>query len=89
MDENTIYLKKKFVLLKQNFFLQPDEIVFRSFSKILSVVGGKYYSSRGRKILKMTHRIVSNNFSKATLSGCTIEKSKKSTLIYPESLKKL
>ena len=89
LDENTIYLKKKFVILKHNFFLQPDEIVFRSFSKILSVVGGKYYPSRGRKILKMIHRVESKNFSKATLSGCTIEKIKKLTIIYPETLKKL
>ena len=89
LDKNTIYLKKKFVILKHNFFLQPDEIVFRSFSKILSDVGGKYYSSRGKKISTMIHGIVSKNFSKATLSGCTIEKTKKLTIIYPESLKKL
>ena len=89
MDENTIYLKKKLVILKYNFFLQPEEIVFRSFSKILSHVGGRYYPSRGKKILNMIERIISKKFSKATLSGCTIEKTKKSTIIYPESLKKL
>ena len=89
IDKNTIYYKKKFVILKYNFFLQPDEIVFRSFSKILTDVGSRYYPSRGKKILEMIHRIASKNFSKATLSGCTIEKTKKLTIIYPESLKKL
>ena len=89
LDKNTIYLKKKFVILKHNFFFQPDEIIFRSFSKILNDVGGKYYPSRGKKILEMIHRIVSKKFSKSTLSGCTIEKTKKLTIIYPESLKKL
>ena len=32
---------------------------------------------------------LSKKFSKATISGCTIEKTKKLTIIYPESLKKL
>ena len=89
LDENAIYLKKNFVILKHKFFLQPDEIVFRSLSKILSDVGGKYYSSRGKKISTMILRILSKKFSKATISGCTIEKTKKLTIIYPESLKKL
>ena len=88
LNENTIYLKKKLVLINHDFFQQPDEIVFRCLSKLLIEIGGKYYFTRGKKISRLIQRIKSENFTKITLSGCIVEKTNKMTLIYPEFKKK-
>ena len=40
----------KTVILKENFFKQPDELVFRSFSEVMQKVGKKKSSARGSKV---------------------------------------
>tara|TARA_B100001996_G_scaffold312796_1_gene255024 strand:- start:302 stop:1354 length:1053 start_codon:yes stop_codon:yes gene_type:complete len=86
---NTVFFKKKNTyILKSNFFEQPQEIVFRSFSYVLKKVGKKYYSSRGKSIDNLINVISSKNFKKTTLSRCIIEKVSNSFKIYPEMRKK-
>ena len=42
--------KSKKLILNENFFMQPSEVVFRSFSQSLKIVSNKYYPARGKKI---------------------------------------
>ena len=44
--------KKIIFLLNRDFFNQPTEIVFRSFSNILKSLSKKYYPSRGKSLVK-------------------------------------
>ena len=50
------------------------EIVFKSFSDILSLVSGQYYPPRSKKILNLINRIKKTKYNKSTLGGCVIEK---------------
>ena len=76
--------KKDQYLLSKNFFLQPNEVVFRSLVEILSKISKKYYPPRGKKILNLIDDLKSNKIKKRTLHGCIIEKIQNSVLISPE-----
>tara|TARA_B100001093_G_scaffold497083_1_gene543579 strand:- start:390 stop:1415 length:1026 start_codon:yes stop_codon:yes gene_type:complete len=85
LDENSFFLlKKNQLMIKNNFFNQPHEIVFRSFSESLQTIGMKYYASRGKKIDKIINDIKSDRLSKATLGGCIIEKINQTVIISKE-----
>ena len=47
-----IHSKKK-GYFKNEFFEHSDEIVFRSFSELIRIIGKNYYSSRGKKLEKV------------------------------------
>ena len=67
------------------FFNQPEEVVFRSLSKLILKMGNKKSFTRGKKILNLLNDINSNkNFKKKTLSGCILEKVNKSIIISKE-----
>jgi len=51
-DNSTISNINKFVILNKNFFLQPEEVVFRSLTEVLKSVGKKYYPVILKKIDK-------------------------------------
>ena len=81
------YLKlSKTFILNENFFKQPDEIVFRSFSELIQKIGKKSSYARGVKIQNLLKYLRStNNFKKKTLSGCIIQKFENSVIISPEN----
>ena len=56
-DNVTILNQKNIVILKENFFSQSDEVVFRSFTEVIKIVGKKYYAVRGKKIDKVINLI--------------------------------
>ncbi len=86
---NSNYLKSKNrYILNSDFFKQPHEVVFRSFSNLLRKVGGKYYAARGKKINKILHQIDEKKFEKSTLSDCIIQKVNNSVIIYKENVGK-
>ncbi len=86
---NSNYLKNNSgYILNNNFFKQPHEVVFRSFSNLLRKVGGKYYAARGKKINQILAEIDSKKFKKSTLSDCIVEKVNNSVIIYKENRKK-
>ena len=86
---NSNYLKKKSAyILNKEFFKQPHEIVFRSLSNILKIIGKKYYDPRGKNLNQLLEKIKSKNFNKVTLSGCIVEKLNNSLIIYQEIRKK-
>ena len=85
LNKNAKFIKKKSAyLLNQNFFNTPEEIIFKSLSRILRQIGNRYYSSRGKSLKNLVKIIKNQNFKKTTLSGCIIEKLHNSAIIYKE-----
>ena len=73
--ENITFLeKKRSVILKDAFFKNSAEVVFRSFSEVIKFVGKKYYPSRGKKIENLIKLLNSKPSFKTTLGGCFIKK---------------
>ena len=83
--KNSFFLiEKKQILLNQEFFNQPYEIIFRCFSDSLKIIGKKYYSVRGKKLDKIIEKIAKNSPFKVTLGGCIIEKVNQTVIISKE-----
>ena len=75
LKENTTnFQKRNDIILKEDFFFQSDEVIFRSFAEVIKTVGKKYYSVRGKKIDKIIDLIKSKSSFKVTLGGCVIKK---------------
>ena len=72
------------VILKENFFSQSDEVVFRSFSEAIKIVGKKYYAVRGKKIDKVIDLISTKSSFKVTLGGCLIKKVNRTVILSKE-----
>ena len=83
-DNSTISNINKFVILNKNFFLQPEEVVFRSLTEVLKGVGKKYYTVRGKKIDNLIYRIKNNTSFKTTLGNCVIKKVNNSVIVSKE-----
>ena len=83
--KNTSLLQKSTKLaLNKSFFKQPYEVVFRSFSDSIRLIGKKYYAARGKKIDKIISDIENNRRFKVTLGGCIIEKVNQTVIITKE-----
>jgi tRNA(Ile)-lysidine synthase len=76
--------KDKCLVNKQIFTEEAGEIIFKSFSDILSLVSGAYYPPRSKKIINLINRIKKAKFNKSTLGGCVIEKKNSFILISKE-----
>jgi tRNA(Ile)-lysidine synthase len=86
IKKNSIFINEKNIsFLNKNFFLQSDEVVFRSLSFLLKTISSKYYSSRGKSISALILKIQKNKLYKATLGGCCIEKINETILISKEN----
>ena len=85
LKKNTFFsVKKNNLILNKNFFEQPYEVIFRSFSDSLKIIGKKYNSVRGKKLDKIINQIEKNHLNKATLGGCIVEKVNQSVIISKE-----
>ena len=85
LRENSFFFKNKNrLLLNSDFFLQPQEVIFRAFSESLKLIGEKYYSVRGKKLDKIICEIENNRLNRATLGGCIIERVNQSIIISKE-----
>ena len=65
--------RNKCLINKKIFSEEAEEIVFNSFSDILSLVSGTYYPPRSKKIINLISRLKKDKFSKSTLGGCVFE----------------
>jgi tRNA(Ile)-lysidine synthase len=83
-DNVTILSQKNIIILKENFFSQSNEVVFRSLTEIIKIVGKKYYPVRGKKIDKIIELIKNKSSFKVTLGGCTIKKVKETIILSKE-----
>ena len=77
--------KNKCLINTKIFYEEAGEIIFKSFSDILSLVSGTYYPPRSKKILNLINRLKKTKFTKSTLGGCIIEKKDSTIVIYKES----
>jgi tRNA(Ile)-lysidine synthase len=85
LDENVIFFKKqKYVILNNLFFNHSNEVVFRSFTEVIKLVGKKYYPSRGKKIEKIIQSINAKASLKLTLGGCLIKKVNQTVIVSKE-----
>ena len=87
LKDNSFFNKKKNIaFLKIEFFKQPHEVIFRSFSEIIKSVGKNYYPSRGKKIDRIIEII--KNYPKSsvklTLGNCLINKVNQSIIVTKE-----
>ena len=83
-DNSTYSNKNKSIILSEEFFYQPEEVVFRSFTEVIKIIGQKHYPSRGRKIYKIIDKIKNDSFYKTTLGNCVIKKVNKTIILSKE-----
>jgi len=76
--------KSKYLINKKIFSDEAKEIVFKSFSDILSLVSRTYYPPRSKKVLNLINRLKREKFAKSTLGGCVIEEKDNFILISKE-----
>ena len=85
IKKNTFFsLKRKKLILKNEYFKQPFEIILRSLSESIKLVGEKSFSARGKKLQKIISKIKNHTFYKQTLGGCIIEKINETIIISKE-----
>ena len=85
LKDNISFLNKdKLIVLKKNFFYQSQEVVFRSLTEIIKLIGKKYYPVRGKKIDTIIQLTKSNNSFKSTLGGCIIKKVNQTVIVSKE-----
>ncbi len=72
------------LILNNTFFLQPQEVVFRSLSESIKMIGEKYYSARGKKIDNVINNLKKSVSYRSTLGGCIIEKVNETVIISKE-----
>ena len=65
--------KNRCLINKKIFSEEAGEIIFKSFSDILSLVSGTYYPPRSIKVVNLINRLKKNGFAKSTLGGCIVE----------------
>jgi tRNA(Ile)-lysidine synthase len=83
-DNVTILSQKNNIILKENFFSQSNEVVFRSLTEVIKIVGQKYYAARGKKIDKVIDLINTKSSFKVTLGGCIIKKVNETVILSKE-----
>ena len=81
----TILPIKDKVILKKDFFSHSDEVVFRSLTEVLKIIGRKYYPVRGKKIDKVLQSINTKSSFKLTLGGCIIKKVNDTIIVSKET----
>ena len=85
LKKNTFFsLKKKRLIIKNQYFNQPFEIILRSLSESIKLIGKRSYSVRGKKLAKIISKIENNRFYKQTLGGCIIEKVNQTIILSKE-----
>ena len=85
LKKNAFFLKKKEkLILKKEYFEQPFEVIFRSLSESINLIGKKHYFVRGKKLDKVISNIENNRMYKQTIGGCIIEKINQTVIISKE-----
>ena len=88
LEKNSYYSDtKNRLILSKEFFQQPYEVIFRSFSDSIHMIGNKYHPARGKKVEKIINDLKNNRIFKVTLGGCIIEKVNQTVIISKEKWK--
>ncbi len=85
IKKNTFFSKKKRrIILKNEYFNQPFEVILRSLSESIKLIGEKSYPVRGKKLDNIISKIKDNCLYKVTIGGCIIEKVNETLIISKE-----
>ena len=85
LKKNTFFSsKKKKLIIKNEYFNQPFEVILRSLSESIRFIGKRCYPVRGKKLEKIISKIEKNTLYKQTLGGCIIEKVNQTIIISKE-----
>ena len=76
--------KKNELILNENFFNNPYEVIFRSMIDSIKTIGKKYNTVRGKKVDNILNKIENNVLIKETLGGCIIKKLNQTVIISKE-----
>ena len=87
IKKNSLFLyKKNKLILSEEFFNHPYEIVFRALSESIKLIGKKYYPVRGKKLDSILKDIKNNSLTRSTLGGCVLEKVNETLIITKEGI---
>ena len=85
LNKHASFSSKNICIVSKKIFKQEAaEVIFKSFSDVLSLVSGTYYPPRSKKIVSLIERLKRKNFIKSTLGGCAIEERNNSIVIIKE-----
>ena len=85
LKKKTFFSKKKNQLIfKKDFFNHPFEVILRSLSESIKLIGKRHYPVRGKKLDKIISNIENNKIYKQTIGGCVIEKVNQTIIISKE-----
>ena len=87
ISKNAFFVNQKY-LIKPEFFLNPEEIIFRSLSILIKKMSKKSYPPRGKKMSNLINELKNKNHFKATLGGTIFEKLHNTVLVTKEKTKK-
>ena len=76
--------EEKCIINKKIFSQEANEVIFKSFSDVLSLVSGSYYPPRSKKVMSLITRVKKNLYKKSTLGGCLVEKKDEFIIISKE-----
>jgi tRNA(Ile)-lysidine synthase len=84
LKKNVTFTNTNNAILAEDFFIQSDEVVFRSLAELLKLIGKKYYHVRGKKIDNIIDLIKHKSSFKVTLGGCLIKKINRTVILLKE-----
>ena len=76
--------RKKELILKEDFFDNSYEVVFRSLSDLIHLIGKKQNPVRGKKIDNIINKIENKRLFKETLGGCVIKMVNRTVILTKE-----
>ena len=83
-ENSAVINQKNSLILSKQFFDNPKEVVFRSFTEVIKLIGKNYYPARGKKIDKILDLINEKKNFKKTLGNCIIKKINQSVILTKE-----
>ena len=85
IKKNTFYSPKHHrLILNEDFFNHSQEVIFRSFSDSIKIIGNRHHSPRGKKLLKVIELIKNKQLFKVTLGNCILERVSRTIIISKE-----
>ena len=79
-----VNMRKKELILKEDFFDNSYEVVFRSLTDLIYFIGKKQYPVRGKKIDNLLNKIKKRRLFKETLGGCVIKMINRTVILTKE-----
>ena len=76
--------RKNELILKEDFFDNSYEVVFRSLTDLIYFIGKKQYPVRGKKIDNLLNKIKKRRLFKETLGGCVIKMINRTVILTKE-----